>query len=127
MIGPKGKFMLEPDDTRTHLYVSTGTGIAPFISMIRETMAQGKPRKTVLLNGCSFADELGYRAELEAWEQDPPYRLTYVPTISRPRRPAQRRLDRPDGPRGAGHRRTSARTSGSAPTRPSSTSAATPR
>ncbi len=87
MIGPKGKFMLEPDDTRTHLYVSTGTGIAPFISMIRETMAQGQPRKTVLLNGCSFADELGYRAELEAWEQDPAYRLTYVPSISRPNDP----------------------------------------
>ena len=29
MIGPKGKFMLEPDDDRTHLFVSTGTGIAP--------------------------------------------------------------------------------------------------
>lgn len=87
MIGPKGKFMLEPDDNRTHLYVSTGTGIAPFISMIRETMAQGKPRKTVILNGCSFAPELGYRAELEAWEQDPAYRLTYVPTVSRPNDP----------------------------------------
>jgi ferredoxin/flavodoxin---NADP+ reductase len=87
MIGPKGKFMLEPDDTRTHLYVSTGTGIAPFISMIREGMAQGKPRKTVLLNGCSFAPELGYRAELEAWERDPRYRLTYVPTVSRPNDP----------------------------------------
>ena len=87
MIGPKGKFMLEPNDTRTHLYVSTGTGIAPFISMIRETMAQGQPRKTVLLNGCSFADELGYRTELEAWEQDPAYRLQYVPSISRPNDP----------------------------------------
>jgi len=87
LIGPKGKFMLEPDDERTHLYVSTGTGIAPFLSMIRETMAEGKPRETVLLNGCSFADELGYRAELEAWEQDPAYRLAYVPTISRPNDP----------------------------------------
>ena len=29
MIGPKGKFMLEPDDDRSHLFVSTGTGIAP--------------------------------------------------------------------------------------------------
>jgi ferredoxin--NADP+ reductase len=83
MIGPKGKFMLEPEDNRTHLYVSTGTGIAPFIAMIRETMAQGKARKTVLLNGCSFADELGYRRELEAWEADPAYRLRYVPTVSR--------------------------------------------
>jgi ferredoxin/flavodoxin---NADP+ reductase len=87
MIGPKGKFMLEPDDNRTHLYVSTGTGIAPFISMVRETMAHGAPRRTVLLNGCSFAPELGYRAELEAWERDPAYRLTYVPTISRPNDP----------------------------------------
>ncbi len=84
MIGPKGKFMLEPNDARTHLYVSTGTGIAPFISMIREGMAHGKPRRTVLLNGCSFAPELGYRAELEAWQDDPRYRLTYIPTVSRP-------------------------------------------
>ena len=91
LIGPKGKFMLEPDDERTHLYVSTGTGIAPFISMIRETMSEGRPRKTVLLNGCSFAPELGYRRELEAWEADPAYRLRYIPTISRP-----------DDPRNAG-------------------------
>ena len=87
MIGPKGKFMLEPNDSRTHLYVSTGTGIAPFISMVRESMVHGKPRKTVLLNGVSFQDELGYRPELEAWQQDPAYRLTYVPTISRPNDP----------------------------------------
>ena len=78
VIGPKGKFMLEPDDDRAHLYVSTGTGIAPFIAMIRETMAEGKPRRTVLLNGCSYGDELGYRAELEAWQADPAYRLSYV-------------------------------------------------
>ena len=38
MIGPKGRFMLEPADTRTHLFVSTGTGIAPFISMMRQTL-----------------------------------------------------------------------------------------
>ena len=83
MIGPKGKFMLEPDDDRTHLYISTGTGIAPFISMVRETMLHGAPRRTVLINGCSYADELGYVPELEAWQADPAYRLTYVPTISR--------------------------------------------
>jgi ferredoxin/flavodoxin---NADP+ reductase len=83
MIGPKGKFMLEPDDDRAHLYISTGTGIAPFISMVRETMVHGAPRRTVLINGCSYADELGYVPELETWQADPAYRLTYVPTISR--------------------------------------------
>ncbi len=83
MIGPKGKFMLEEDDDRTHLFVSTGTGIAPFISMTRQLITDGQQRRTVMLHGCSYADELGYRAELEAL-QDGDYPMTYVPTISRP-------------------------------------------
>lgn len=84
LIGPKGKFMLEPEDTRTHLYVSTGTGLAPFVSMIRETLAQGKPRKTVVLHGISYVSDLGYRDELEGLERDSTYPLRYVPTVSRP-------------------------------------------
>lgn len=91
MIGPKGKFLLEPEDTRTHLYVSTGTGIAPFISMVRDTMGAGAPRKTVVLHGCSYVEELGYRELLEGWERDGTYPMQYVPTISRP-----------DDPRNAG-------------------------
>jgi ferredoxin--NADP+ reductase len=91
MIGPKGRFMLEPDDERTHLFVSTGTGIAPFIAMIRDTMLAGAPRKTVVLNGVSYVDELGYREELEDLQGSHAYPVTYVPTISRP-----------DDPRNAG-------------------------
>jgi ferredoxin--NADP+ reductase len=84
IIGPKGRFLLEPDDRRTHLYVSTGTGVAPFISMIRDTRLRGDKRRTVVLHGCSFQDELGYRSYLEDLERDGSYPLTYVPTISRP-------------------------------------------
>jgi ferredoxin--NADP+ reductase len=84
LIGPKGKFMLEPDDDRMHLYVSTGTGLAPFVAMIRETRAQQKPRRTVVLHGVSHASDLGYRDELETMERDGVYPLRYVPTISRP-------------------------------------------
>jgi ferredoxin--NADP+ reductase len=87
MIGPKGRFLLEPDDRRTHLFVSTGTGIAPFISMIRQSMLDGAPRKTVVLHGCSFADELGYRDDLERLRDTGAYPLAYVPTISRPNDP----------------------------------------
>jgi len=36
MIGPKGKFMLLPDDDRTHIFISSGTGNAPFVSMMRQ-------------------------------------------------------------------------------------------
>jgi ferredoxin--NADP+ reductase len=87
MIGPKGKFLLEPNDNRTHLYVSTGTGIAPFIAMLRDTLAAGTPRRTVLLHGCSYVEELGYRELLDEWERDGTYPLRYVPTISRPADP----------------------------------------
>jgi len=65
MIGPKGRFLLEPDDARTHLFVSTGTGIAPFIAMMRQHLIEGRPRRVVMLNGASYADELGYRDLLE--------------------------------------------------------------
>jgi NAD(P)H-flavin reductase len=37
-----------------------------------------------MLHGCSYVDELGYREELEAWERERSYPVTYVPTISRP-------------------------------------------
>jgi ferredoxin-NADP reductase len=87
LTGPKGRFMLEPDDRRTHLYVSTGTGLAPFVSMIRETMAQGNPRRTIVLHGVSHASDLGYRAELEELERSGAYPLHYVPTVSRPDHP----------------------------------------
>jgi ferredoxin/flavodoxin---NADP+ reductase len=88
MIGPKGKFTMESDDTLTHLYVSTGTGIAPFLAKLRQVELQGgATRKTVLLNGVSYADELGYRELLEEWAADPARKLTYVPTISRPTDP----------------------------------------
>jgi len=84
MIGPKGKFMLEPEDDRTHLFVSTGTGIAPFMAMMRQHLIHGRPRKTVMLNGSSYVHELGYRDVLEQWQSDGTYPVTYVPTISRP-------------------------------------------
>ena len=87
MIGPKGKFVLEPDDDRMHLFVSTGTGIAPFIAMMRETLAEGAPRKTVVLHGCSYVDELGYGELLAGWEAEGSYPVRYVPTISRPHDP----------------------------------------
>jgi ferredoxin-NADP reductase len=83
MIGPKGRFLVEPNDRRTHLFISTGTGIAPFLSMIREYVARNQPRKTVILHGCSYVDELGYRDELDTWHRDRIYPITYVPTISR--------------------------------------------
>ncbi len=88
MIGPKGKFVLEPDDDRMHLFISSGTGNAPFIAMMRETLAAGAPRRAVFLNGVSHVRDLGYRDLLEAWESSGEYPVTFVPTISRPADPS---------------------------------------
>ena len=88
MIGPKGKFTLLPDDDRTHIFISSGTGNAPFIAMMKQLLHDGVPRRAVMLNGVSYAHELGYRALLEGWESSGEYPVTFVPTVSRPDDPA---------------------------------------
>jgi ferredoxin-NADP reductase len=87
MIGPKGKFTLLPDDDRTHIFISSGTGNAPFVSMMRRLIREGGPRPTVFLNGVSYQHELGYRGLVEGWAADGTYPVTYVPTVSRPSAP----------------------------------------
>ena len=87
MIGPKGKFTLEPDDDRIHVFISSGTGNAPFISMMRMLLREGRPRRAVFLNGVSYAHDLGYRALVEGWQASGQYPVTYVPTVSRPKAP----------------------------------------
>ena len=88
MIGPKGKFMLLPDDDRIHIFVSSGTGNAPFIAMMRQLLIDGRPRRAVLLNGVSYAHELGYRPLIEGWVASGEYPVTFVPTVSRPDDPS---------------------------------------
>jgi ferredoxin--NADP+ reductase len=88
MIGPKGKFLLEPDDDRMHLFISSGTGNAPFVSMMRQMLADGTPRRAVFINGVSHVRDLGYRELLEGWESSGEYPVTFVPTVSRPTDPS---------------------------------------
>jgi ferredoxin--NADP+ reductase len=88
MIGPKGKFTLEPDDDRTHIFISTGTGNAPFVSMMKAMLREGRPRKAVFINGVSYVVDLGYRDLIEGWQASGEYPVTYVPTVSRPNDPA---------------------------------------
>ncbi|HET7471481.1 MAG TPA: FAD-binding oxidoreductase [Candidatus Limnocylindrales bacterium] len=87
MIGPKGKFTLLPDDDRTHIFISSGTGNAPFIAMMKQLLHDGAPRRAIMLNGVSYVHELGYRSLLESWEASGEYPVTFVPTVSRPNDP----------------------------------------
>jgi len=82
--GPKGKFTLELKDDREHVFISSGTGIAPFISMMKTLLTDGAPRRAIVLHGASYEYDLGYRELLEEWDADGIYPLVYVPSISRP-------------------------------------------
>src|SRR5688572_8032990 len=48
--GPKGKFLLQEDGRRA-LFVASGTGLAPFISMIETLRGRSRTRDIVLLHG----------------------------------------------------------------------------
>jgi ferredoxin/flavodoxin---NADP+ reductase len=81
--GPKGKFLLQEDGRRC-LFVASGTGLAPFISMIETLRGRGEARDIVLLHGVSYEHDLAWREELERLESSGGTPLRYVATISRP-------------------------------------------
>jgi ferredoxin--NADP+ reductase len=86
----KGLFLKEaPVLDQPHLFVSTVTGIAPFVSILRSLrrrQASGEwttDKPVLALQGASRSEELGYEEELRALDRDCEW-FTYVPTISRP-------------------------------------------
>jgi ferredoxin-NADP reductase len=81
--GPKGKFLLQ-DDGRRALFVASGTGLAPFISMIETLRDRNQTRDVVLLHGVSYDYDLAWRQQLTELEQSGNFPLRYVGTISRP-------------------------------------------
>ncbi|MGH2445563.1 MAG: FAD-binding oxidoreductase, partial [Candidatus Limnocylindria bacterium] len=81
--GPKGKFLLQPDGRRA-LFVASGTGLAPFMSMIETLRARGQARDVVLLHGVSYDYDLAWREQLTELERGGGFPLRYVGTVSRP-------------------------------------------
>ena len=82
---PKGLFGLIPDDERAHLFISTGTGLAPFMAMLDQLQRRPRIPPIVLIHGASHVVELAFRDRLEVRAERGS--ITYVPAISRPREP----------------------------------------
>jgi ferredoxin--NADP+ reductase len=81
--GAKGRFVLQ-DDGRMSLLVASGTGLAPFISMIETLRDRGQSRDLVLLHGVSHDYDLAWRGQLEELGASGSFPVRYAGTVSRP-------------------------------------------
>jgi ferredoxin/flavodoxin---NADP+ reductase len=86
----KGLFVLDKRPERSHhLLVSTVTGVAPYVSMVRTTrrLLAADPSlpapEVVLIQAGSRSEELSYLDELRQHHAELPW-LTYIPSVSRP-------------------------------------------
>ena len=86
---PKGAFTLVAGDQRPHLFVATGTGLAPVLGMLRTLARRPNPPRTILVHGAARAEDLVCRDEIAALTAGG-LPMTYVPTVSRPDDPANR-------------------------------------
>lgn len=64
--GPLGVFTLPKDLSKHHIFVCTGTGVAPFRSMIKHIAQQKLPFGTIdLVYGARLEQDIYYRTEFE--------------------------------------------------------------
>ena len=85
-LGPKfsGVFTLKEVPADKHvILIATGTGLAPYVSMLRTELVCGGPRRYAVLHGARHSWDLGYRSELGTLDRMCG-NFDYVPAISRP-------------------------------------------
>ncbi len=85
-LGPKftGMFTLS-DVSRDQnvVFVATGTGLAPYMSMIRTDLQCNAERKFAILHGARHSWDLGYRSELNGFKRIC-NNFEYIPIINHP-------------------------------------------
>jgi ferredoxin--NADP+ reductase len=85
-LGPKiaGLFTFDevPADKNV-VMIATGTGLAPYMSMLSTHLMCGGGRRIAVLHGARHSWDLGYRSQLMTLQHLCP-NLTYLPVISRP-------------------------------------------
>jgi ferredoxin--NADP+ reductase len=85
-LGPKASGLFTLDRVapgKAVVMIATGTGLAPYVSMLRTMLIDDSVRKFVVLHGARCSWDLGYRAELESLARIR-RNFTYLPSITRP-------------------------------------------
>ena len=82
--GPLGRFGLKQPVPQRLVFVATGTGIAPFRSIIKQLFKEGTDREVWLIFGNRYDSDVLYQKE---WEELAARHSNFhfVPTISRPK------------------------------------------
>ncbi len=90
LTGPVGKRFLLPQNPADHdyIFIATGTGIAPFRSMILDLIKLNMPSKVALLMGTPYESDLLYHSDLTNWANEH-QSFTYHTAISRHITPTQ--------------------------------------
>jgi len=88
-VGPKavGVFTLDKAPGKHILMIGTGTGLAPYMSMLRTELVCGGPRQFVVVHGARYSWDLGYRTELTGLARHCG-NFHYMPVITRPQEDA---------------------------------------
>jgi ferredoxin--NADP+ reductase len=80
-----GTFTLDPVPEESDLiFVATGTGLAPFISMLRSNNLWSAGRKIWLLHGVRYENDLAYSDELQSYMRKYRNNFNYLAIVSRP-------------------------------------------
>ncbi len=80
--GPYGQFRFVPKEDRKVLFIAGGTGLAPFMSMLRELRINGYDNDVVLLYSVRYPDEIIRKDELK--ELEAALKLKMVICVTRP-------------------------------------------
>lgn len=79
-----GSFTLSHAPFHPHLWlISTGTGLAPYIAMLRMAATWERYQKIVLVHGVRYTQELAYQEELASYREKYGDAFRYVPVVSR--------------------------------------------
>lgn len=82
-VGPLGIFTMDRTSSRRKVFVATGTGVAPFRSMIREALGAGDTSPIALYWGLRHEEDLYWQEEFAALAREHP-NFQFVPTLSQP-------------------------------------------
>jgi CDP-4-dehydro-6-deoxyglucose reductase len=86
--GPNGEMVLDSPTERDMVFLATGTGVAPFKSMIDYIFEEGRDevngrqRHIWLFLGCAWEDDLPYGEEFRAYDEKYEH-FHFVPTLTR--------------------------------------------